>query len=267
MDKPFTEMENINNVQGQLFHHYSKAKSRIFFIDYDGTLVPFAAQPHQAVPSASVIELLAELVKDSSNRVVIISGREKETLEEWFGDLPLTLAAEHGAFYKIAKQPWQSYFSTATAWKDKVLGSLRGLVFQYEGSFIEEKNFSIAWHYRAIAHKITEAEKKQILAAFHSIQTHNEFLVYEEDCTIEFRANGIDKGKFTELYLGAHERYDFVLAIGDGRTDEDMFEVMGEDTYSIKVGKPANSVARYFIERQDGVLNFFSKIVNFKIND
>ena len=254
-------MENINNHIEELFNSYSRSRNRILFIDYDGTLAPFKAHPQEAIPTSDIKELLATLAKDKANRVVIISGREKETLERWLGDIPLTLVAEHGGFYKDPGQSWQSFFPSTPLWKNNILPSLYALEFQYEGSFIEEKHFSIAWHYRSVANRINEEDKKQILNAIQSLPINNEFWVYDEDCTLEFRTAGIDKGEFAELYKWNKQRFDFVLAIGDGKTDEDLFEAIGKEHFTIKVGNESNSLAKYYLDKQGDVIPFLRTLV------
>ena len=169
--------------------------------------------------------------------------------------------AEHGGFYKEPNQQWQSFFHNTPNWKPIINASLRALVFQYEGSFVEEKVYSIAWHYRAVADKIQEEERKQILAAIRSLPNHHEFKLYDEDCTVEIRTSGVDKGKFAGMYIWNKDRYDFIMAIGDGKTDEDLFEVIGKNYYTIKVGKSLDSSARFFMDNQSVVLPFFKRLM------
>src|SRR5216683_859417 len=54
---------------------YVHADRRLLIFDYDGTLVPFARRPQQAVPPIPVLDLLNAMAADSKNRVVLISGR------------------------------------------------------------------------------------------------------------------------------------------------------------------------------------------------
>src|SRR5688572_2736879 len=149
-------MKNINDHIDDLLVDYSKSKNRIHLIDYDGTLAPIQSHPELAAPSSSIKELLFRLGRDPANRVLIISGREKKTLENWLGDLPVTLVAEHGGFYKEPDQGWQSFFPDGASWKEKAHPAIQALVFRFTGSFMEEKHYSIVWHYRAIDNAIPE---------------------------------------------------------------------------------------------------------------
>ena len=62
---------------------------------------------------------------------------------------------------------------------------------------------------------------------------------------IEVRNRGIDKGTAINKIL-ADKEYDFIFAIGDNKTDEDMFKslVGKENCFTIKVG-PRASYAQY----------------------
>ena len=65
-------------------------------LDYDGTLVPLARSPGLAAPDEELLVLLERLAESPGIEIDIVSGRPHETLERWFGDLPITLWAEHG---------------------------------------------------------------------------------------------------------------------------------------------------------------------------
>jgi len=240
---------------------YARAQKRILFLDYDGTLVPFNVKPQEARPSEAILKLLFKLSRDTANQVVIISGREKETLEDWLGMLPVVMVAEHGGFYKEDGQPWESWIEDEAAWKRKVLPFFHSLTLQFKGSFIEEKHFSIVWHYRSVVDEIHVHDKKRIFSALQSWTGNNEFSVYDEDCTLEFRTPGIDKGTFVKAYT-KHRSADFVLALGDGKTDEDIFKALDAGSYSIKVGDSSDSSARFFLDKQENVVSFLTTLVN-----
>ena len=76
---------------------YEEAQKRCLLLDYDGTLSPITRIPSQAIPDDKLMNFLKQLSADENNNVTIISGREAEILEKWFGSMPVTLVAEHGA--------------------------------------------------------------------------------------------------------------------------------------------------------------------------
>lgn len=255
-------MEDIHDYTFAIVTHYAQSTHRLLFLDYDGTLAPLETHPDLAAPTPALTELLDALAHDTGNQVFVISGRDRQTLESWLGHLPLTLVAEHGGFYKAPDAPWQAVFpQSINAWKERLHPSLHTLVKRYEGSFIEEKFFSLVWHYRGIASRVSPADRKQILAAIRSIPAHDEFEVYDEEYTLELRTKGITKGEFASRCMWQNQPCDFILAIGDGQTDEDLFETIGKSYYTIKVGTAQQSAARFSIATQESVPHFLRALI------
>ena len=62
------------------FENLKRAKSRILFLDYDGTLAPFQIERDQAKPYPGVREALDTIMAADSSRVVLISGRRIDDL-------------------------------------------------------------------------------------------------------------------------------------------------------------------------------------------
>jgi trehalose 6-phosphate synthase/phosphatase len=60
---------------------------------------------------------------------------------------------------------------------------------------------------------------------------------------VEVRVAGVTKGTIARELL-AQDEYEFILAIGDDTTDEDLFAVLPDRAHSIKVGS-AHSLAKY----------------------
>ena len=56
------------------------------------------------------------------------------------------------------------------------------------------------------------------------------------------------------------QNYDFVLAIGDDTTDEDMFRVLPPDGVSVKVGN-FSQAAKYRIPLQSSVVPFLTNLI------
>jgi trehalose 6-phosphate synthase/phosphatase len=91
-------------IREQLVAEYNKSSKRLFLLDYDGTLVGFADRPEKAGPDKELLSLLQSLASEPKNEIVIISGRDKETLRFWLGNTTASLIAEHGAWSKTKKR-------------------------------------------------------------------------------------------------------------------------------------------------------------------
>lgn len=245
-------MEYIFDHASDLESHYLRSFNRLFFLDYDGTLDPPNDQRNVAIPSMEVRELLIKLASDHSNQVAIISGRKRNDLD-WFSDLPVMLVAEHGGFHKNYGERWTTFFDESTAWKNKVYSALRALTVQFDGSFIEEKHYSLTWHYGQGPEQISAKEKKQIVGAINLLPSREEFLMYHQDHAIELCTKNINKGRFAKQYI-KQEKSDFIFAVGDGATDEDLFDGIGKSYFTIKVGQGVGSSARFFLADQCEVI-------------
>ena len=91
--------KNIENDQTPIINAYKKTKQRIILLDYDGTLVGFESIPKKAKPDDDLKRMLAKLADDPKNNVVIVSGRDRHTLQQWLGDLKINLLASHGLWF------------------------------------------------------------------------------------------------------------------------------------------------------------------------
>src|SRR5690606_32529581 len=137
---------------------FDAAGKRLLLLDYDGTLVPFAALPHLASPDAALKQLIRRLCADERNIVVLISGRDHTTLQEWFGgETGLNMVAEHGAWIRPAGEDWGLFRPVEADWKETLRPLFQMYVGRLPGSLLEEKDYSLAWHYRGADTELGEA--------------------------------------------------------------------------------------------------------------
>ncbi|MEJ5993124.1 bifunctional alpha,alpha-trehalose-phosphate synthase (UDP-forming)/trehalose-phosphatase [Pedobacter sp. Du54] len=255
----FTELEMVKSqqlkfevkfmdsfVKSQLLTSYANAKKRLMLIDYDGTLVPFSKEPNMAYPNKNLLSVLSQIRQLENTELNIISGRDSETLEQWLGALNIGLIAEHGAKTREYNGDWKSEVTNKPeGWKDKVHEIMEHYVGKCPNSFIEIKEFSLAWHYRKADAFLSSTKAAELYEELLKYTLHLPLDVINGNKVIEVRNKGVNKGKAVELKL-ARSDYDFILCIGDDKTDEDMFSVLGNNpsAYTIKVGHQA-SFAKY----------------------
>src|SRR5262245_1812538 len=133
----------------KLVQEYDRSLTRLMLLDYDGTLVPFASYPQLAKPTRRLINCLHRLGANPRNELVLLSGRDRATLDNWFGSLPMALVAEHGAWIKEQQKQWQTIKPLRAEWKTTLFPMLQRYTDQVPGAWVEEKEFSLVWHYRA----------------------------------------------------------------------------------------------------------------------
>jgi trehalose 6-phosphate synthase/phosphatase len=222
-------------VRNELIRAFHKGKKRLLLLDYDGTLVPLVKKPEKAKPDAGLLSLIGDLLGLDNTEVVIISGREKETLGNWFADLNAGLIAEHGAWIKAPKAEWETLQPLTSQWKTELQPILRHYVDRTPGSFVEEKDFSLVWHYRRVDPALAERRLSELKDTLLQLAAAYNLGVLEGNKIIEIKNSGVDKGQAALEWL-ARSKWDFVLAVGDDRTDEDLFGILPRDAYSIRVG-------------------------------
>lgn len=221
---------------------FQKAKKRLLLLDYDGTLVDFQTDPQAAKPDEELIEILNQLRSDPANKIVFISGRDSKTMDKWLGELNCEMAAEHGVWNNYG-QGWTTDPGLSNAWKVDIRPVLETMVERTPGSFIEEKVYSMVWHYRNIDKALGEKRIREFRDTLLYLTANLDLQVLEGNKVVEIKNAGVNKGKAARHWLNEAD-WDFILAIGDDNTDEDTFKVLPAKALSIKVGM-GQSVARY----------------------
>ncbi len=234
------------------------AKKRALFLDYDGTLVGFKGNIDDAYPDAELLELITKLSSDERNQVIIISGRKYDTLEQWFGDKKVDLIAEHGAWKKLAGEPWEQTPNLSDRWKSSVRPMLEEYSDRTPGSLIEEKKFSLAWHYRKVEKGLGELRANELISNLRYLTREKGLQLLPGNKVVEIKNAEINKGKAALKYLTTRN-FDFILAMGDDHTDEDIFEAINERAITIKVGSSI-SEANYYLRNVDEVRELLRRL-------
>ncbi len=244
----------------RMLEDYLWSEARLLFLDYDGTLVPFADKPEKAKPDTRLKDLLKKLSSDSKNEVVIISGRDRNTLDKWFGKLGVSLVAEHGAWLKERGKDWRIIEALRSDWKEEIKPILEFYVDRTPGTFIEEKEFSLAWHYRKADIRLASYRARELKSALLQLTENFNLAVLEGSRVIEVRNLGVNKGRAANEWLVSKD-WEFILAVGDDWTDEDMFFSMPERAYTIKVGFGASN-AKYYVDSYTEVRKILKKLIS-----
>ncbi|MEE8408827.1 MAG: bifunctional alpha,alpha-trehalose-phosphate synthase (UDP-forming)/trehalose-phosphatase [Myxococcota bacterium] len=225
----------INN----LLDSFAVADNPLLALDYDGTLAELAPVPEAAAPTPELLQLLRSLGDVENVRVVIVSGRDPQTLDAWLGDLPVSLVAEHGFRWRLdGAKEWEVLLIGADmSWKATVREILEDYTARSVGAFIEEKPASLAWHYRQVEPGFGRWQARELGQHLAEAFANSPLEVLHGSKVIEVRPQGYDKGRAFRMLQERVGPFDFVLAAGDDRTDEDMFLALPPEAWSIKVGQ------------------------------
>ncbi len=257
-------------LEKQLLHDaYQLAESRLVMLDYDGTLAPFANLPQSAVPSSKLIEILERLAKDKQSIVALISGRSRTDLEQWFAGIPnIWIAAEHGALlWSPISRTWdQPHHDASDEWKKRVYPILEHFVDRTPGSFIEEKEFSLVWHYRMADPEFGDWLANDLVANLDHMLAESPVKAMKGQKTVEVKSLWANKGQvYSRLQLSGAVP-DFIMAAGDDVTDEDLFARLPESAWSIHVGRNV-SRAKYYVSNPDEMVGFLAQLLEPRVKE
>ncbi len=251
---------------GKLIQAFQENAPRILFIDYDGTLVPFQPSPLLSKPDKSVLRLLKNLTMLPDCTVVLNSGRQKSTLEEWFGEVPaLNLCAEHGAWLKKAGEEWNTIETLNQEWKSEVIPILENYAERTPGSFIETKDYSLVWNYRKADVGLGEVRAHDLMDRLVALTANLNLQVMEGNMVVEIKNAGVSKGRAAQEFL-EEKPYHFIFGIGDAYTDEMLFQNLPDTAHTIKVGFRA-TVAKYRIKSYKQVREFLQTLIKETVNE
>lgn len=246
------------SISKDLANTFGKAKKRAIFLDYDGTLVSFENDPQAAKPDEELHKIITKLEENDKNTVTIISGRDRDTLERWLGNHKVNLIVEHGVWLKKIGKDWQMLDNINSSWKPTIRPILESFVDRTPGTFIEEKNYSLVWHYRNAEPEQGELRSNELKDELRNMIANNNLEIMEGNKVIEVKAGGINKGVAAMRFISG-ENYDCIIALGDDWTDEYMFRELPEGAFTIKVGMK-NTAASYKLESVKSVRNFLKTL-------
>jgi trehalose 6-phosphate synthase/phosphatase len=248
-----------NSLQSDLVYRYRKAEKRVILLDYDGTLVEYKPKPEQAIPSAPLLSVLRDLAAAEGTELIIITGRDHQDIEELLGSLPVSIIAGHGAM-KRENGVWIKRASENVSWKGAVMPILKEMSLKCAESFIEDKHFSLAWHYRNAGNNSGFEYSRELIHRVGNLLVPLELKILDGNKVIEIMNKEIGKGIAVRNLL-AGKKSDFVLSIGDDVTDEEVFELFVSDdkAVTIKVGC-GKSLAGYSFNSVSEVVLFLKQL-------
>jgi trehalose 6-phosphate synthase/phosphatase len=242
-----------------LIEKYRKANNRLVLLDYDGTLVDYTSLPDTAILPEHLFDILIKLVCAPQTAVFIITGRGYRYIDEILNHLPIDIIAEHGAMIR-EKGIWKNHISNNTLWKETIIPILNQITSTCPKSFVEEKDFSLAWHYRNSETQIGITHSRKLIRILEKYIHSYNLKILDGKKVVEILSEETGKGKAVKK-LTRQNNYDFILSIGDDATDEDMFKSLSNnsDAFTVKVGK-GTSFAKYYLKSIKDVLSLLKQL-------
>lgn len=230
--------------------------NRLFLLDFEGTLREYtragntsrrlvstrvddvadlsADAASLAPPSRSVLQTLVCLSEDTRNTVVVLSGRKPRALEKAFADVPgIGIIAEHGYYHKVPNltgDEWMCVSQEKTEWKTVAFKLMQEYCRRVQGSFIEYKGSAMAWIYREAHPEFGNMQGSELAGALEDLLQREQIEIIHRPGYVEVKVEGVNKGTAVNQILERLQRIkgapDFVLCVGDERSDELMFEAL-----------------------------------------
>ncbi|MGB2232314.1 MAG: bifunctional alpha,alpha-trehalose-phosphate synthase (UDP-forming)/trehalose-phosphatase [Flavobacteriaceae bacterium] len=254
MAKKFTDQ-----IEKQFIKDFKSKKEKLLILDYDGTLVGFENNPLDAKPSNDLYDLLDQLQGEKNTTVAIISGRDKDTFDSWFGNKNYNLISDHGVWW-FSDKKWTALERVKTDWMENIMPILETFVDRTPGTFIETKKYSLAWHYRMADPELAKIRTIELNTVLTSMVANNELSILQGNKVIEIKSSNVNKGRAMNQIL-LQKKYDFIAIAGDDWTDEYMFDEAPERAYTLKVGLE-NTKAKYHIKSHERILELLSKLIS-----
>ena len=253
----FVSQKITSDIRQSITTKYKHAKKRLLFLDYDGTLAEFHKDPQKASPNHELYTILDALNQQKETTLFLISGRDKETFAKWFLDKKYNMIVEHGVWISRNGEDFKFLENVKGDWMKKVLPVLESFVDRTPGSFIEEKNYSLAWHYRNTDPDFGTKRATELNTVLTSLIGNDDISVLNGNKVMEVKSSNVNKGRASVRILGEDD-YDFIFAIGDDWTDEFMFQELPKAAVTVKVGLKKTQ-ARYHIEGVTKVREFLKE--------
>ncbi len=228
------------------------------FLDLDGTLIEFADAPDAVERPGRFKALLDRLAGLEHGAVAFVSGRTIRELDKLLAPHRFAAAGVHGAERRdvsgrLAPSPVEP------ASLDAVRERMRRLEAEYPGLLFEDKEISLALHYRR---RPELADIVQTFAVELARVLPSEFAALSGKMVLEVKPAGIDKGSAIRAFMSeAPFAGRTPVFIGDDVTDEAGFGVvnaLGGESVKVSAG---DSAAKWFLRDVQAALTWLEHVV------
>jgi len=224
-------------VKEKLVRKFRRAETRSILLDYDGTLREIEPHPDLAVPTRDIRSLLRELAGLPGTDVHIVSGRRRRNLEQWFGQLPVHLCAEHGYLARAPGGEWQTLLELDLSWMRPIERLMQKVADDVPGAHVERKACAIAWHYREAEPEYGSWRAHELLNDLGQHLAGAPAEILQGHRVVEVRARGVDKGVYVRsVFPNGKKPTHFVIGLGDDRTDHDLLDALPKGSVAGHVG-------------------------------
>ncbi len=237
--------------QKQLISKYKEGTYRLLLFDLDELLIKEDKSDSGHQDSIPVSDIIITLSRQFGNEVVLLSGLDQSRLATLFNHGSVHVYASQGAWIREYEREWHEYVRPDTSWKRVIYPILELFEARTPGSYIEERDYSLLWHYENVKKDLKEARIAELKGTLIGLIANHDVKMGQGYSYIEIRSSGLSKARNISFWL-SNQSWDFILAMGDDWTDEDIFNTLPEPACSIKIGSEW-SKAKYWMSKPDEV--------------
>eukprot|EP00316_Scyphosphaera_apsteinii_P000273 CAMPEP_0119325226 /NCGR_PEP_ID=MMETSP1333-20130426/65276_1 /TAXON_ID=418940 /ORGANISM="Scyphosphaera apsteinii, Strain RCC1455" /LENGTH=1012 /DNA_ID=CAMNT_0007333143 /DNA_START=95 /DNA_END=3133 /DNA_ORIENTATION=- len=288
----------------QVLLGYRRSSHRAILLDWGGTLTEgitdmgffdVREETQFEVPEA-VLSVLRNLCANPNNHVMILSGLGRDKVQAAFGSVPnLSLAVEHGFYYRIKSGPWQQLLpGVDTSWKEVAEAIIGVYTSRTTGSFLQKKGASVTWNFQTADPEFGAMQARELQYHLQGVLAAFPVVVRVGKAYVEACPQGINKGVMADRFLeiiqasdsrkSTNNQVDFILCIGDDSSDELMFSALHSkfgqkptdlELFTATVGRKPSDASAFLSDHHDvtellkmlSALNASKKKQNYSMND
>lgn len=255
--------------QKEILNRISKSKKILFFLDYDGTLVHFKNNPNDVKIPKKVKKILQQYTDKKKYELIIITGRILKDIKEKIKIKDIHLVALHGLHIQFNNGTEKIIQRAKHIQKQlsKIKKEANTLFAEEPNIQIEDKKYTLAFHYRLLSKKKISSAKNQFIQLIQKYNQNDSIQIMKGDKVIEARPTDWNKGNAVALFIQKENQNDSSLLpiyIGDDTTDEDAFLYLKQNglTIYVKNSSPLQTNAQYWLKNPNEVYKFLSMIIN-----
>ena len=227
----------------------------LYAFDFDGTLARIIRNHQDAQLARQIREGLVELGKRAFTAV--ISGRSVADLRVRIASAVPHLIGNHGMEgLHAAPQVLRQARETCGAWKRQAENGF-GAELARAGATIEDKTYSLAFHYRTSGRKRTAREAVFKMLAQLSPAPR---ILLGKDIVNVIPGGAPHKG-VALLELMHQLNRTAALYVGDDETDEDVFSLPDARIVTVRIGRKKTSAARFYLDRQSEITELLRYLI------
>lgn len=236
-----------NKIERTLIEDYQTSKNRLLIFNVDGISCISKSRKNEFRLDEKCQRSLKSLSEDPSNTLVLLSRREHTFMDQYFKGYPCGMMAEQGVWIKKdTLSEWEKLMSYSGEWKKEIRPVFNDYVVRVPGSSIEEREYVIAWNYQKSDPELGNISASELFDYLNDFLANTDLQVTHGNKIVDVRVHGIDKGNGVKSWL-LDNNWDFIFVLGEDWSDEDIFKILPETAYSIKIA-PGSTHARYYVE-------------------